>query len=105
MTLHTLRIESTSVEPIRVPVVSEIDPDVNLPQFMLTATTATDPTDTWVNGEWDGSWNAANGTGLVAVTPPTGSTDFELSGVQTLWIRWTAGPHTPVAAIARVRAT
>ena len=105
MTTSTLAIESTSAVPIRVPVVSEVDPDSNLPEFQLTALTATDPTGTWVTGTWSGTWDATTGAGLEAVTPVTGTTGFTLTGNQKLWIRWVAGAHTPVFAVGQVRAT
>ena len=101
---ETLSIESTSVVPIRVAVTSENDPGVNTPEFQLTATTENDPTGTWVAGTWDGTWSATTGTGLIAITPPTNSTDFELSGTKKLWIRWVAGTHTPVFAVGKVKA-
>lgn len=103
--MTAITVETTTTEPLIIGgIVSQFDPGSNLPQFQLTATDAADPDDAdWVNGTWSGTWSSTDGTGLEAVSPLVGSTGFEIAaGRQLLWVRWTAGTHTPVRRAATI---
>lgn len=99
-----ITIDSSTAEKIPVTIATVADPTGGDVEFALAA--GTNPT-TWVAGEWDGSWSAANGR-VSALSPLVGSgqaldTDGETDW--SLWVRWTVGTEVPVRRPAKIRVT
>ena len=90
MSLDTISIESASVEPVDVFLVTEADPTEAPPSFQVTADGVRSPVDGgWVEGEWVGAWSE---TQIEAQSPSVGGLAAAIpipsEGNFTLWIRW-----------------
>jgi hypothetical protein len=102
MTVRRVELESTSVEKIRVGLISRNDPTGALPSFQITVETVADPS-AWANGSWDGTWNPETGY-VVALSPVTSTANFALTANTEMkgWIKWTHGAETPVKLFALI---
>jgi hypothetical protein len=96
--VNTIRIESASVESVKVTFKADADPTGDDIEFLVTASTATSPSGSWVAGTW-GTW--ANGI-VVATTPTLGAAGAAIELTEdttvTLWCR-VAGAVIPPASI------
>lgn len=105
--LTVIPIEAASLERVPLSVWSRVDPTGTAPEFVVTVSTATSPSGTWVAGTWDGAWDSA--TGRVEALSPTigaaGALAITEAGRYILWVRWTIAPEQPVKRAAFIKAT
>ncbi len=107
--MSKIKFQSSSTENLLVRIVTREDPTDNAPGFEITASTATDPTGSWVSGVWTSEWDSVTGE-VWAVTPLMGAganPALQLTEGQSykLWARWQHGTEDVQREAAKITAT
>jgi len=105
--LKNISVRSSGSEKYRVPIIARLDPSLAVPVFNVTATTATDPDVTWLDGAWENSYDPATGriNGLTPTIGKSGSGIEVTEGITyLLWVKWVHDGEEIVRPVATMEA-